>query len=163
VSSPRDEQPKGEIVLLRHGATAWSDSGKHTGRTDVPLTADGERQAERVGRCFADRTFVITLSSPRVRARRTAELAGLHSIEIDDDLQEWDYGGYEGLTTAEIRRTKPGWVLWRDGVVAPSHGPPRGKPTDGARLALDTASVSVLGFEHAEHVVQHWNVLATGR
>jgi probable phosphoglycerate mutase len=103
-------------VLLRHGETEWSRSGKHTGRTDVPLTEHGEELARQAGRLVADYHFVLTLSSSLQRARRTAELAGL-TPEVDDDLLEWDYGGYEGLTTPQIReRLGSDWTVFRDGV-----------------------------------------------
>jgi broad specificity phosphatase PhoE len=190
-------------VLLRHGATEWSASGKHTGRTDVPLTSTGEHQAQLVAALIAGRTFALVLASPLRRAQETAKLAGLSHIETDANLVEWDYGGYEGLTTAQIRAMLPGWSLWRDGVPAHSDGLPgetaadvgvradrviartlpvlgRGDvalvshghflrvlaarwlslpPTGGALFALDTASVSVLGFEHGEHVVRQWDLL----
>lgn len=104
-------------MLLRHGETEWSRSGKHTGRTDVPLTEHGEELARRAGALVADYDFVLTLSSSLQRARRTAELAGL-TPEVDDDLLEWDYGGYEGMTTAQIReRTGTEWTVFREGVV----------------------------------------------
>ena len=110
--------PAGRLVLLRHGETAWSKSGQHTGRTDIPLTEHGEELARQSGRLVADYHFVLTLSSPLQRARRTAELAGL-SPEIDEDLLEWDYGGYEGLTTATIRADLGyDWTVFRDGVPA---------------------------------------------
>jgi len=109
--------PAGRLVLLRHGETEWSRSGQHTGRTDIPLTPRGEEQARAVGQALTDFSFVLTLSSPLERARRTAELAGL-TPEVDDDLLEWDYGGYEGLTTAEIRENLGyDWSVFRDGVV----------------------------------------------
>jgi broad specificity phosphatase PhoE len=117
----------GEIVLLRHGETEWSATGRHTGRTDVPLTPRGEQQAREAGAAIArqraGRIVVCTLASPLRRAWQTAELAGLPRIEVASDLQEWDYGGYEGLTTAEIRQRHPGWLLWRDGVVAGADHP----------------------------------------
>jgi probable phosphoglycerate mutase len=197
------EQPAGQLVLLRHGATGWSASGKHTGRTDVPLSSLGEQQAARVANLIADRNFTLVLASPLVRAQETAQLAGLTHIKTDANLVEWDYGGYEGLTTKQIRAIQPGWSLWRDGVPAHSDGQPgesaadvgvradrviarvlpvlgRGDvalvshghflrvlaarwlslaPTGGAMLALDTGSVSVLGFEHGAHVLWHWNLL----
>ncbi len=105
------EQPVGELVVLRHGATQWSSAGKHTGRTDVPLSLDGERQAERVGALIADRTFALVLASPLRRAQLTAELAGLPRFETDADLVEWDYGGYEGMTTAGDPADHPGVVV----------------------------------------------------
>ncbi|MEU4223881.1 histidine phosphatase family protein [Nonomuraea sp. NPDC026600] len=106
-----------EMVLLRHGATEWSTAGKHTGRTDVPLTPDGEDQARALAPLVKEVPFDLVLVSPAQRARRTAELAGLEAYEVDADLWEWDYGGYEGITTPEIRKTHPGWYLWRDGVI----------------------------------------------
>lgn len=104
-------------MLLRHGETEWSRSGQHTGRTDIPLTEHGEQLARASGELLTDYHFVLTLASPLQRAHRTAELAGLDP-EIDHDLIEWDYGGYEGMTTAEIRE-KLGydWSVFRDGVV----------------------------------------------
>ena len=110
--------PAGRLVLLRHGETEWSKSGQHTGRTDIPLTEHGEELARQSGRLVAGYHFVLALSSPLQRARRTAELAGL-SPEIDDDLLEWDYGGYEGLTTAAIRADLGyDWTVFSDGVPA---------------------------------------------
>lgn len=111
------ERP-GELVLVRHGETEWSKSGQHTGRTDIPLTENGVAQAERAGRYLADRTFALALSSPLQRARRTAELVGVDP-ELDEDLYEWDYGAYEGLTTPQIKVLRHGpWDLWTDGVPA---------------------------------------------
>lgn len=105
------------MVLLRHGATEWSTAGKHTGRTDVPLTPAGEEQARALAPLVKEVPFDLVLVSPAQRARRTAELAGLEAYEMDADLWEWDYGGYEGITTPKIRETHPGWYLWRDGVI----------------------------------------------
>jgi probable phosphoglycerate mutase len=106
---------QGQVWLVRHGATEWSATGRHTGRTDLPLTADGEKAAAALRPLLARHRFVLQLASPRQRAWRTAELAGC-SPETDDDLQEWDYGDYEGLTTAQIREQRPGWTIW-DGPV----------------------------------------------
>jgi len=105
----------GEIVLVRHGQTEWSATGRHTSYTDIDLTPDGERQASALRRELAGRPFAAVLSSPRKRALRTAQLAGLAVTAVDQDLVEWNYGGYEGRTTPEIRQERPGWVLWRDG------------------------------------------------
>lgn len=106
-----------ELVLVRHGETEWSRSGKHTGRTDIPLTTNGERRAEAVGRELAQWRFARVLTSPLGRARESCRLAGLGDhAEVCDDLQEWDYGEYEGRTTADIRLERPGWSLWGDGV-----------------------------------------------
>jgi broad specificity phosphatase PhoE len=107
----------GELTLIRHGETEWSKSGQHTGRTDIPLTAAGEARAAALAPALAGRKFTAVLCSPAQRAVRTAELAGLTGIELEPDLQEWDYGGYEGMTTAQIRETRPDWYLWRDGIV----------------------------------------------
>ncbi|MCT7355451.1 histidine phosphatase family protein [Streptomyces sp. 15-116A] len=106
----------GDLLLARHGETEWSRSGRHTGRTDLPLTATGEDQAKSLAPLLAGRRYSLVLTSPLLRARRTAELAGLADAVTEPDLREWDYGAYEGVTTAEIRRTRPGWDLWTDGV-----------------------------------------------
>ena len=107
----------GQLILLRHGETEWSASGRHTGRTDVPLTAHGEAAAAALAPVLARRRIVAVFTSPAQRAVRTAELAGLPGAKPDPDLWEWDYGGYEGRTTAEIQAGRPGWYLWRDGVI----------------------------------------------
>jgi probable phosphoglycerate mutase len=107
----------GELLLIRHGETEWSRSGQHTGRTDVPLTEAGVAAAEVLAGAVARRPVVAAFTSPASRATRTAALVGLTAALQDPDLQEWDYGGYEGLTTEEIRQHRPGWYLWRDGVV----------------------------------------------
>src|SRR5918998_4894595 len=118
-----------QIVLLRHGQTEWSANGRHTSYTDLDLTPAGEDQAREVGGKVAGRRFAAVLSSPRKRALRTAELAGLSVTEVTEDLAEWNYGEYEGITTREIRRTRPDWSLWTDGC-------PGGESPDeiGARL-----------------------------
>jgi probable phosphoglycerate mutase len=107
----------GDLILLRHGETAWSKSGQHTGRTDIPLTANGEAAAKALAPLVAQRDIVAVFTSPAQRAVRTAALAGLTGAQQDPDLWEWDYGGYEGLTTAQIQEQHPGWNLWRDGVI----------------------------------------------
>ena len=107
----------GDLILLRHGETEWSKAGRHTGRTDIPLTPAGEAAAAALAPLLARRDIVAAFSSPAQRAARTAELAGLTDVKQDPDLWEWDYGGYEGLTTAQIREQRPGWYLWRDGVI----------------------------------------------
>ncbi len=100
------------VVVVRHGETEWSRSGQHTSRTELDLTAAGERQAVRIGAALAGMHFDVVLCSPRLRARRTAELAGLAPVRIEDDLVEWDYGDLEGLTTPEIQQRYPGWTVW---------------------------------------------------
>ena len=110
-----------ELWLLRHGATDWARSGRHTGRTDRPLLPEGEEEARALGPVLARQTFRAVLVSPLQRARQTCELAGLGAhAQVCDDLHEWDYGAYEGLTTAEIRRAVPGWTIW-------SHPCPQGE------------------------------------
>jgi broad specificity phosphatase PhoE len=106
-----------ELILLRHGETEWSLAGKHTGRTDIPLTPSGEAAAKALGPLLSRRDIVAVFTSPARRAVTTAAFAGLANARPDPDLWEWDYGGYEGLTTAQIQETKPGWYLWRDGVI----------------------------------------------
>lgn len=141
-----------ELLLVRHGETAWSRDGMHTGRTDVPLTPWGERQAASLAPVLAARGVATAFTSPLVRARRTAELAGLPA-QVDDDLLEWDNGDYEGRTTAQVRKGRPGWWLWTDGA-------PGGESAADvearcvrsvARLApaLERGDVAVFGHGHA--------------
>ena len=105
-----------EIVLARHGETEWSRDLKHTSHTDLPMTEHGREEAQRLRPAFAGRTFEMVLSSPMQRAVETCRAAGLgDQVETTEDLLEWDYGEYEGITTAEIREERPGWYLWRDG------------------------------------------------
>jgi broad specificity phosphatase PhoE len=104
------------ICIVRHGATEWSISGQHTSRTDLPLLEQGREQAAEIAGRLAGESFALVLCSPLRRARETCELAGFADVaEIWDDLKEWDYGDYEGLTTPEIRERDPSWNLWRDG------------------------------------------------
>src|SRR3954465_11153769 len=105
-----------EIVLIRHGQTEWSANGRHTSYTDLDLTATGEQQTREVGQRLGGRKFAAVFSSPRKRALRTAELAGLTVTATTEDLAEWNYGDYEGITTADIRETDPGWAVWADGA-----------------------------------------------
>lgn len=189
-----------EIVLVRHGQTEWSLNGRHTGVTDLDLTQVGQEQAMRLRPLLAPRQFTAVLSSPRQRAKRTAELAGLPPVSIDGDLAEWDYGDYEGETTHEIREKDPDWTIWRDGAPGGESPVEVGERLDrvlakaegmlvrgdvalvghghalrvaaarwlglgtagGALLWLDTATVSVLGFEREQKVLRRWNVGAAG-
>jgi probable phosphoglycerate mutase len=105
----------GELWLVRHGETEWSRDGRHTSRTDLPLTPRGEEAARALRDQLADTGFDLVLCSPRRRATHTAELAGLDDLSIDADLTEWHYGDYEGITTPQIRELDPGWWLWTDG------------------------------------------------
>ncbi|MGP0031376.1 MAG: histidine phosphatase family protein [Acidimicrobiales bacterium] len=103
------------LALLRHGATEWTLSGRHTGRTDLPLLDEGRRQAKVAGQALGTLSFGLVLTSPLRRAADTCALAGFDG-EPEPDLLEWDYGAYEGRTTVEIRAERPGWTLWADGV-----------------------------------------------
>lgn len=106
-----------QIYLIRHGETEWSLSGAHTGRTDLPLTAEGRKRAAALGRFLGTRKFAMVLASPLQRALDTCRLAGYGDVaQIDPNLSEWNYGDYEGLTTSQIRQQRPGWSLWSDGV-----------------------------------------------
>ncbi|MDE9367375.1 histidine phosphatase family protein [Luteipulveratus sp. YIM 133132] len=110
--------PQGRLVLLRHGETEWSRSGQHTGTTDVPLTPVGEEAARQTAALLTAYDVVSVYCSPMTRARRTAELAGLRDVRIDDDLREWDYGAYEGLTTPQVREQLGyQWEIFRYGVA----------------------------------------------
>ncbi len=101
------------IWLVRHGETEWSKSGQHTGRTDIPLTPEGEQQGKALARHLAGHPFALVLTSPLSRARETCRLAGLDAkAEVSDDLREWNYGIYEGVTTASVRAKQPGWTIW---------------------------------------------------
>ncbi|MCQ4081446.1 histidine phosphatase family protein [Streptomyces sp. RB6PN25] len=124
----------GELILVRHGETEWSASGRHTSYTDLPLTARGEDQARALRPLLAERRIALALASPMGRAVHTAKLAGLDPVTIEAALHEWDYGGYEGTTTAEIHRTRPDWNLWTDGVAPGGSGHPGEAPDEvGAR------------------------------
>jgi probable phosphoglycerate mutase len=191
------DAPTSQLWLVRHGETEWSASGRHTSRTDLDLTDAGVEAARSVADKLRGTSFARVLSSPLLRARRTAELAGAGSPELVEDLHEWDYGDDEGLTTAQIRESRPGWTVWRDGprggetcaevgaradrvvelvravdgpVLAFSHGHFSRvlgarwlglDVTEGAHLALSTASVSVLGWERDTPAVLHWNHTGT--
>jgi broad specificity phosphatase PhoE len=150
----------GDLILLRHGETEWSLAGKHTGRTDIPLSPEGKAAAAALAPALTRRRFVAVFSSPAQRARDTAELAGLTSITIDPDLQEWDYGGYEGLTTPQIRQQRPGWYLWRDGVV-PKDAEHPGESVNqvGARADAVLARVRPLLAEGDVALVSHAHML----
>ncbi|MFD6351423.1 acid phosphatase [Nocardia tengchongensis] len=128
-----------QLIVLRHGETAWSAARRHTGRTDIPLTEIGEAQARSAGTLLRglDLSNPLVLSSPRQRALRTAELAGLTGVIVDDDLVEWDYGEYEGLTTPEIQRMSPGWTIWTGAV-------PEGESAEHVRKRADHVLATVI-------------------
>jgi broad specificity phosphatase PhoE len=183
------------LYIVRHGETEWSASGRHTSRTDLPLTPEGREQARAAAPALAGVGFSLVLCSPLLRARETCRLCGFDSAaEECDDLREWDYGEYEGLTSPEIRERRPDWDLWRDGcpggespaqigaridrlldrilaadgdVLCFGHGhvlrvlAARWCQLDvavGARLALETAGVGVLGYEHETRVLSRWSI-----
>ena len=182
-----------EVWLVRHGETEWSRDHKHTSTTDLPLTDVGEEMARALPGKLAGVDFDLVLTSPRQRARRTAGLAGFPSAEVDEDLVEWAYGDYEGITTEEIRETVPGWSVWShptpggetaaevaarlDRVLARArategrvlvfgHGHAlrvltarwiQQPPDEGRFFRLDTATVSVLGYERDTPVLLRWN------
>jgi len=153
----------GELILLRHGETEWSLAGKHTGRTDIPLTTRGEAAAKALAPLLAGRDIVAVFTSPARRAVTTAALAGLDNAKPDPDLWEWDYGGYEGLTTPQIQERRPGWSLWRDGVIAGDAGHPGetarqvGKRTDRVlarvRPMLARGDVALVAHGHVLRVL----------
>jgi broad specificity phosphatase PhoE len=185
------------LFLIRHGETEWSLSGRHTGRTDIPLTEQGEQNARTLGDRLRATTFLRVFTSPMQRARRTCELAGLTPVaEVEPDLAEWNYGDYEGLHSLDIRRARPDWNLFRDGcprgempaqvsdradrliarlrmldgnIALFSHGHFGrvlamrwiGLPViEGQHFSLNTASLSILGYEPDRHevpVVARWN------
>jgi probable phosphoglycerate mutase len=149
----------GELLICRHGETDWSRTGRHTGSTDVPLTADGETEARALAPLLAARAdrIRLVLVSPRQRARETARLAGITGATVTADLSEWDYGAYEGLTTDEIRRDRPEWTIW-------TGNPPGGETADdvsaradrllhGIRDSLATGDVLVIGHGHFGRVL----------
>jgi probable phosphoglycerate mutase len=140
------------LYLVRHGATEWSTSGRHTSTTDLPLLPEGEEAAKELAPRLAGLDFAAVLTSPRVRARRTAELAGFPDAVVDPDLAEWDYGTYEGITTAEIHRTDPGWTIW-DGVT------PGGETADQVAARLDRVVASARSREGDTLVFAHGHSL----
>ncbi|MEG3635943.1 histidine phosphatase family protein [Micromonospora palythoicola] len=146
-----------EILLIRHGETTWSASRRHTSYTDLSLTPDGERQARALQPALAGRRFVAVLTSPRTRALRTAQLAGLTVTRCDDDLAEWHYGDYEGRTTAEIQDEHSGWSVWTDGCPGGESPSEVGERLDRllAKLhpLLDRGPVALVGHAHALRVL----------
>ncbi|HET6815824.1 MAG TPA: histidine phosphatase family protein [Mycobacteriales bacterium] len=140
-----------EVWLVRHGETEWSAAGRHTGTTDLPLTERGREAARAVAPALHDHTFAAVLTSPLRRARETCELAGLAAhAEVVDDLREWDYGEFEGLTTAQIRESRPGWTVWQDGCPGGESVADVGARADRvvARLRAVEGDVAVFAHGH---------------
>lgn len=142
-----------DVVLVRHGETAWSRSGQHTSGTDIPLTPRGEAAARRLAPVLAPLPFARVLCSPLQRARRTAELAGFaERLVLDDDLVEWNYGAYEGLTTAEIQTRVPGWLVFREGC-------PGGESSHQVGERVDRVIARLSGGPGPSLVVAHGHLL----
>ena len=141
-----------EVWLLRHAETEWSRTGKHTGRTDIALTDAGREVARKLGERLAGEDFAVVLCSPLSRARETAQLAGLECSGLRDDLLEWDYGEYEGLTTPEIRQDRPDWFLWRDGA-------PGGEMPHQVAARCDRVVAEVRALEGKVALVAHGHIL----
>jgi broad specificity phosphatase PhoE len=145
--------PDQQAWLVRHAETEWSKSGRHTGRTDVPLTDAGRERARRLGARLGGHDFALVLVSPLERARETARLAGFGDrCEVREDLLEWDYGDYEGITTREIREKRPDWYLWRDGV-------PNGETPDEVSARCDRVVAEIRRVEGDVVVFAHGHIL----
>jgi probable phosphoglycerate mutase len=142
-----------KVYLARHGETEWSASGQHTGRTDIPLTPRGEENARLLGQRLRGLHFAQVLTSPLQRARRTAELAGFASATPDPELLEWNYGAYEGRRTADIRRERPGWELFRDGCPGGETAAQIGARADRVIARLRAVPGDVLLFAHG-HIIR---------
>jgi len=148
-AAPVPAPPVQRVVLVRHGETAWSRSGRHTGRSDIPLDPEGEAQARRLRDRLRGWSFAEVLFSPLQRARSTCEIAGLAaSARPDPDLQEWDYGAYEGRTADEIRADRPGWVIWRDGVIGGETVADVGRRADSVIARVRAVDGDVALFAH---------------
>jgi broad specificity phosphatase PhoE len=147
------QQSLPEVYLARHGETEWSISGQHTGRTDIPLTTRGERHALSLGGRLQGITFVKVLTSPLVRASRTCTLAGFGDLaEADPDLQEWDYGHYEGLRTVDIRQEQAGWYLFRDGC-------PGGESVEAISARADRVVTRLRAIDGNVLIFSHGHIL----
>jgi len=141
------------VHLVRHGATEWSVTGQHTGRTDIPLTEEGRRQAERLAARLARERFALVLVSPLARARETARITGFGDVaEVDPDLVEWDYGDYDGRTAAEIRRERPGWTPWHGGF-------PGGETLEEVAARADRVVARVRGVDGDVALFAHGHIL----
>ncbi len=143
--------PRQRFWFVRHGETAWSLSGQHTGRTDIPLTQHGEAEARELGERICDVRFSHVLTSPRERARRTCELAGLgRAAEVEPDLAEWDYGDYEGQRSADIRKERPNWDVFRDGCPGGETPVQVGERADRLIVRLASLAGNVALFSHGQ-------------
>jgi broad specificity phosphatase PhoE len=141
------------VFLLRHGETEWSATGQHTGRTDLPLTAEGRRQAKRLGARLAGASFALVLVSPLTRATETARLAGFgDAAEPEPDLMEWDYGAYDSLTTADIRKERPGWTPWEGGY-------PGGETLEELAARADRVLARIQGVDGDVALFAHGHIL----
>ena len=141
------------VFAIRHGETAWSLSGQHTGTTDIPLTDNGQRLAERMRPVLEKQQFALVLVSPMQRARQTCELAGLGDrAEIDRNLVEWNYGDYEGLTLRQIAQTAPGWMIFRDGC-------PGGETPEQVGMRADRVIAKTRGIQGDVALFAHGHVL----
>ncbi|MFE7976206.1 histidine phosphatase family protein [Streptomyces shenzhenensis] len=152
----------GDLFLVRHGETEWSRSGRHTSWTDVPLTGHGRDEARRLVPLVRSHRIGAAFVSPLRRARETAELIGVADARVDADLHEWDYGGYEGITTAEIHRTRPGWFLFTDGVAPGPPGHPGEHPEqvgERADRVLARVDAALAGTEGGVLLVAHGHFL----
>ena len=146
------DEPRPELWLVRHGETEWAAAGRHTGRTDVPLTDAGRAQAVAVGGRLRTERFAQVLTSPLARAAETARLAGFAAAEPAVDLREWDYGVYEGRTTAEIREEQPGWTIWTGGVSG-------GETVDHVGARVDRVIARAGTIDGATLIFAHGHVL----
>ncbi len=147
-----------EVWLVRHAETEWSANGRHTGRTDIPLTDAGREAARALAARLAGRSFARVLVSPLARARETAALAGVGDrAEVREELREWDYGDYEGVTTPDIRRARPDWWLWRDG--APGGESPEQVAARCDRLVTQLADVAAPASDDDVLCVAHGHIL----
>jgi broad specificity phosphatase PhoE len=137
-----------ELWVIRHGETEWSRDGRHTSYTEVELTTEGEAVARGLAERLSGVEFDLVLTSPRVRTRRTAELAGFPDAEVDDDLAEWDYGDYEGITTPEIREQVPDWTVW-------THSSPGGETAEEVSRRMDRVVAKVRAQDGRALVFSH--------
>jgi broad specificity phosphatase PhoE len=147
-----EQEVEDQLWLVRHGETEWSRSGQHTSTTDLPLTEAGEAAARRLRQSLAGHEFAQVLTSPRQRAIRTAELAGFADAQVDDDLVEWAYGDYEGLTTAQIRENVPDWSIW-------THASPGGETADQVAQRLDRVVAKARAVEGKTLIFAHGHSL----